>query len=314
MTMFHSEKIKNSIYGFILGDILGVPVEFSNRERLKYAPVYQLLEYGSHNQPIGTWSDDTSLLLATLDSFSQNEDYYGLMNRFVDFLYNENYTPHGDVFDIGNTTSVSIRRYKEKNTKPEYSGETDIHSNGNGSLMRILPVAFSYNDIKEIDYYAQKISSLTHAHEISKICCSWYCIFINYLINNSFCISLLKTNEYILNNYPNSSKFLDRILTNKILFCTENEIKSSGYVVDSLEAALWASYNGNSYKDSVIKAVNLGEDTDTIGAITGSIAGIIYGNLPNDWLEKIVKKQYIDNIIENFLKKGNECQLTYVTN
>ena len=140
------KSIKNGIIGFVVGDVLGVPVEFMAREELRKNPVVNLREYGTHNQPLGSWSDDTSMTLATMDSIIHKEeiDTTDIGNRFLYWYRKNEYTPLGKVFDIGRTTIQALVKYELKLDEVKNCGEDDEYSNGNGSLMRMIPIALLY--------------------------------------------------------------------------------------------------------------------------------------------------------------------------
>ena len=321
--------LKASIIGFAVGDALGVPVEFKNRNELKNNKITDMEEYGTHYQPKGTWSDDTSMMLATMDAISLADDnslYNKMMDNFIEWMDNGKYTPFDTVFDIGNTTRYALNKYKNnlKNGDNSYiCGSNDVSSNGNGSLMRIIPAAFygyyKIRDEKEFNKFIFTVSSLTHAHAYSKIACLIYSKYLGYLLDglNKY-DSYLKVKDWFkepVQSNPEYSfediKVFDRILLEDISKLPEEEIKSSGYVVDSLEATLWVILNTNNYNDAVLKAVNLGDDTDTIGALVGGLAGIIYGydNIPNKWINDLQSKENILNLIEKFREKiGNNTK------
>lgn len=272
-----NKKLKEAIYGLAVGDALGVPFEF--KERLTFH-CNDMVGNGTHKQPIGTWSDDTSMTLATCDSIKN----FGSINcddirsRFEKWLFNNQYTPFGKVFDCGFTCSEAI--YNKE-------GFNDIMSNGNGSLMRILPLAF----IPGIsDEQIKDVSAITHAHDISKEGC---------LIYVRIAQGLIKGNDL--------SKLIDKIVYENSIYkrlryinsIQENQIKSTGYIVDTLEAAIWCILHTDNYKDCVLKAVNLGGDTDTIAAVAGGLAGIIYGynNIPMEWINNLQAKNIIDSCL-----------------
>ena len=302
------ERIKASIYGFIVGDALGVPVEFVSRKDLSNKKVTDMEEYGTHKQPKGTWSDDSSMVIATIDSINTNRkiDYFSIMANYLEWFKNGKYTPFNFVFDIGNTTSFAIYDY-QINQETYLCGSKDIYSNGNGSLMRILPISLYvyYNNNLNNYEIIKNISSMTHAHDISIISCYIYSEFIKEILTTKDKIQAYKNmqkniKEFLINN-EYSNKF-DRLIENDISKYTENEIKSTGYVIDSLEACIWCFLTTNNYKDAVIKAVNLGDDTDTIGALTGALAGLLYGikDIPNEWLNSLQRKEYLDEIINSY--------------
>ena len=326
-------KAESSLYGFFVGDALGVPVEFVDRDSLKKNPVTIMLEYGTHNQPKGTWSDDSSMTLATMNGLIAKHqiDYIKIMDNFVEWYRNAKFTPFNKVFDIGNTTSYSINKYqsnRNQNILDINCGSNDVYSNGNGSLMRITPIVFftyrnvyfdnKTDNILNNNLYdcIKKVSSMTHAHDISIIGCYIYTIYMYELLNGNDKFEAYKILKEKFNNVLDNEyiKVYSRILKLDISKLSEDEIKSSGYIVDTLEASLWCVLTTDSYKEAILKAVNLGNDTDTIGAITGSIAGLIYGkeNIPSDWLNDLQGKEYLDD--EVMLFTGTLCSNSMKSN
>lgn len=271
--------MRGAIYGFIVGDALGVPYEFKKRGTFECTG---MAEYGTWKQPKGTWSDDTSMMLATMDSLKKcgKIDVVDMRTRFSSWLYENKYTANGDVFDVGNTTAEALRLKR---------GICDVNANGNGSLMRILPLAFTECSEQQV----ARVSAITHAHEISKIGCRIYVMIAKRLLAGEN-IGAILTNTAALHDGP-----YKRI--KDIQKLNESDIRSSGYVVDTLEAALWCIVTSGGYKETVLKAVNLGGDTDTIAAIAGGLAGIIYGydSIPEKWIDEIRNKSLINNILES---------------
>ncbi|ORX56017.1 ADP-ribosylglycohydrolase [Piromyces finnis] len=303
-------KIKDALYGFVVGDALGVPVEFSSRAYLKKHPVTEMKGYGSHKVPEGVWSDDTAMTLATMDSIVQKNiiDYNDMADRFCLWRFNAKYTATNLVFDVGMTTDQALREYKQNKKDAIHCGGTDNFSNGNGSLMRILPVAFYcfYKKLsnEEILNIVTNTSSITHAHEISIMGCY---IYVHYVINllqgknKEESYKIIQKLDYSM--FQSSvQKVYERIIMRSISTFSIEEIQSTGYIVSSLEASLWALLVSHNLKDTILTAVNLGNDTDTIGAITGSLAGIVYSydEIPEDWIEKLKNKEFLDQIILNF--------------
>lgn len=306
-------SIRDSLYGFIVGDAFGVPVEFKDREELEKNPVVDMLEFGTHSVPKGTWSDDTSMTLATMDSLSSKNsiDYNDMMDKYLDWSRNAMYTATDSVFDMGITTQKALYNYYSKKDNPVSCGLTDVRSNGNGSLMRIMPVCLylSVNNYNEDDKVKiiNDTSSLTHAHEISKMGCYIYNKFIESLLNGKDKYESYKdicSIDYSKYYSKDTIDIYKRILDGNLKSIDIKDISSSGYVISTLEAVLWTILNTDTFKDSIIKSVNLGKDTDTVGAITGSLAGIIYGinGIPKEWLDVIPKKDYLDNLINSFDK------------
>ncbi len=303
-------KIFDGLIGFIVGDAMGVPTEFCIREKLLENPVTKMIGYGAHSVPAGSWSDDTSMTLCLIDSINNKSDidYFDIMNNFKDWVELGKYTPEGKVFDIGRTCLKAINNYKN-NSNPIDCGLKDINFNGNGSLMRILPLAYyiyykNITDEKEIINLVNNISSLTHAHEISRLGCYIYIKYVLYLLNGyDKHESYNKIKKLNLKSYSKESvEVYKRILKEDISKYSLDDISSSGYIVDTLEASLWVLLNTDNYKDAIIVSINLGNDTDTIGAICGSMAGIIYGlyNIPEKWIKTLIKKEYIFELLNKF--------------
>lgn len=266
-------KLKSAIYGLAVADAVGVPYEFKTRGAFKATG---MTGYGSHHQPQGTWSDDTSMTLATCASIKEcgRIDVSDMLAKFRAWANEGKYAIDGRVFDIGCTTSEAL--YKG-------SGKDDERSNGNGSLMRIIPLAFTAASDEEIE----AVSAITHAHDISKAACVCYVHIARALIWGENLTDILARVE---------SPF-ERI--RYINSLGESEIKSSGYVVSTLEAALWAVSTTDNYRDVVLKAVNLGNDTDTVAAVAGGLAGIIYGfnGIPVEWIDSLKGKDIIENCL-----------------
>ncbi|WP_407404012.1 ADP-ribosylglycohydrolase family protein [Chryseobacterium sp.] len=307
-------KVKSGIFGLCIGDALGVPVEFKKRENLKLSPVTGYLEYRSWNQPKGTWSDDSSLTLCLAEELTKGYHLEKIGESFVKWVKYGHWTAHGKLFDIGGTTRHSIARLI-KGESAKFSGNIFEEDNGNGSLMRILPLAFYLSNEENIDTIYQtikEVSSITHGHFRSVFACLIYIIFAIELLKDKSKKEAYFNTQKIALEYAEKQGFnlkeielFDRILKNEISEYPEDEIKSSGYVLHSLEASFWCFLNSENYSEAVLKAVNLGEDTDTTGAITGGIAGIYYGfkNIPQEWINELVRKKDIEKLCEKLEKK-----------
>ncbi len=305
-------KFIDSIIGHAIGDAMGVPTEFCIREYLLKNPVKEMIGSYKTGQPAGSWSDDTSMEIATIDSFIQNKEfnYHDIMHKWEEWINEAKYTANNDTFDVGRTCLRAIRNHS-LGTEPLKCGIDGEQSNGNGSLMRILPVAlYSYYrklDVNEIIKLTNELSSLTHQHDISKLGCYIYVRYIMFLLdgkNKNEAYELIKTLDYSTYDEYAISKY-ERILKNDIASYTIDNILSTGYVVDTLECALWILLNANSYKETIIATTNIGNDTDTIGAIAGSMAGIIYGydSIPTSWIDKLMRKDYLIGLANDFEKE-----------
>ena len=305
-------KIIDGVIGHAIGDAMGTPVQFKDR-KLFYKPVTEMLNSAAGDK--GTWSDDTSMEIATIDSYinCSSWDYEDIMKNFYDWLNEAKYTSRGITFDVGTTCLRAVKNYYN-GISPLESGLDDMRSNGNGSLMRILPVAYYcyYKKINNEEVYkiVKDISSLTHRHEIAILGCYIYVLYVMKLLDNKDMYEAYE--EIKKEDYSKFSKesleCYKRILTADIFEKGEDDIKSSGYVVDSLETSLWCFLNTDNYKDSIITAVNLGGDTDTIAAITGSMSGIVYGykSFPKEWVEALARREYIEDLCKKFEKELNK--------
>ncbi len=329
------DSIKDGIFGHIVGDALGLPVQFLPREERDEDPVTDMRGYGAFNLPPGSWSDDSSLTIATIDglskclknkkeanSLSEIIDYETIMENFSLWLNEGHFTPYSKAYDIGGATMDGIERYDE-GTKPILSGGIGERDNGNGSLMRILPIAFF------IHYLSQKysfdeddkmtavhnLSSLTHKHRRSQLCCGIYVNIALELIENHekesdleelIANGINKSKEYYFNNadFKEELHHFDRVFSLNVQNLPRNEIKSGGYTISSLEASIWCLLNNKNYKDTVLEAVNLGYDTDTTACIVGGLAGIYYeyDDIPSDWISQLARLEYIEDLIINFSK------------
>lgn len=264
----------DGVMGLIVGDALGVPVQFMYREEIatREAGLVKGMESGGiFNMPAGTWSDDGSMALATLDSIVQNKriDLKDIMECFCSWELDGKYTQYGEAFDQGNTCTTAIYNYiQDRNV--DMCGCTGESSNGNGSLMRILPACIfialdteSSEDVKMDSIH--KVSGLTHNHQRSKM-----------------------------------AYFARLFHLDELQLLEDSEIKSSGYAIDTIEAAVWCLITTDSLKECLLKAVNLGDDTDTVAAVAGGLAGLFYGveAIPGEWLNVMNQKEYVERLCE----------------
>lgn len=296
---------KDILLGTAIGDALGVPVEFEHRQELEKNPVVGMREYGTHNQPKGTWSDDSSLALCLAESLCNGYNLNDIADKFIRWYYDGYCTPYGRVFDVGVTTARAIS-YLQSGCKPELAGMDRERDNGNGSLMRILPLIPYIINMEEEDRFRiiGEVSSLTHRHPRSILACISLCEFAIQYINLQSIEKAYQTMQQTMLQLLKKEMFIEEDIPFKRLVGLSYEefknielkdIRSTGYVIDTLEASLWCIFNTTSYKDAVLKAVNLGDDTDTVGAITGGLAGIIYGydTIPSKWIDTLARKDDI---------------------
>lgn len=319
--MLAREKIIALILGHATADALGVPVEFTRRSKLKNNPVTKMLSFGTYNQPAGTWSDDTSLTIAALESIARlkKNDYADILKNFYDWYNYGKFTAGDKTFDCGNTTFTAIANFAS-GTPPLECGPRNEHAAGNGSLMRISPVAMYIYQTRGNNFDAatfelvHNFSSITHGNKNCLIACGIYCLVAAEIFDGQNLSAAISNGLTCAKNFYGKLREFELELKNFArLFdanfdkISEDEIKSSGYVVHSLEAALWCLLNTENYRDAVLKAVNLGGDTDTIGAIAGGLAGTFYGleEIPAEWLDVLKKKIYLEKIAEDFYNAFN---------
>lgn len=257
-----SVTLRDCVYGQAVGDALGVPYEFMARGAFSCTG---MTGHGAHGQPAGTWSDDTSMALAICDSYRElgRIDVGDIRARFLAWYREDAYTCDA-LFDIGNATATALR------LGHGLSGERD---NGNGSLMRTVPLAFTSATDDEV----RAVSAITHAHPTSA----------------EACVRMVHVaHELIAGEAPGDVAAACGVDADK----PRSEVRSGGYVLHTFDAALWCLANTSSYADCVLAAVNLGDDTDTTAAVVGALAGIVYGAdaIPGEWLAALHGKDVIE--------------------
>ena len=295
-----------ALFGVGVGDAVGVPVEFKSREEIKKSPITDMIGYGTYNLPPGTFSDDGSLTFCLAEALTKDYDLYVIAENFIFWRYSNYWAARGKVFDIGNTTQRAIDRLL-KGITPDLAGDFEEDSNGNGALMRILPIIFyvKHKPTNERFKIIKEVASITHGHIRSTISCFYYIEFglgiINGLDKFQVYANLQKSvPEFLVSISINKSEIeiFNRLFDNQINLLNEAEISSSGYVIHSLEASIWCLLQTENYKDAVLKAANLGNDTDTVAAITGGLAGLYFGynNIPKNWISTLARNKDIENL------------------
>ena len=305
----------DGMMGVVVGDALGCPVQFMSREEIagRAAGAVTGMESGGvYRMPEGTWTDDSSMALAALDSIRElgKVDLADIMTRFVRWYEDGEYTPFGSAFDMGNACSMAIRRFEREHDVTSCGG-TSENSNGNGSLMRIMPACLYAYDRKFSAAEAVKtvhdIGGLTHNHLRAKIACGLYYFCVKAILDGAGSL-----NEKLQHGLDEGFAFYEEDAANKVELSyydrlrdlkgfaalPEAAIKSTGYVVDSIEAAIWSLSRTENFKDCLLVAVNLGDDADTIGAIAGGPAALHYGydSIPGEWLAVIKRREWIEGV------------------
>ena len=294
---------KDILFGVCIGDALGVPVEFKSRPAIALNPILDMIGNGTHNQPKGTWSDDSSLTFCLAEALTIDFSLQTIGNNFIKWKYDGYWAAYGDVFDIGNATSTAISKLKS-GIQPELCGGTSAGDNGNGSLMRILPLLVYIKDkpIEERFEITKQVSSITHGHIRSVIACFYYLEFAKLILEGLDKFNAYNGLKTTLTDFLKSQSIPDheinlcnRLLEDDIFELTEESISSSGYVLHTLEASIWCILTTDSYEEAVLKAVNLGLDTDTSGAVTGGLAGLLYAyeSIPKSWVYQLARRDDI---------------------
>lgn len=308
--------IRAGLYGLIVADALGVPAEFMTREELRRHPITEMVGGGAHGQPAGYWSDDSSMTLCLVDSIGKVGYYHthDIMQRFDDWCHSGAYTASGEKFDIGNSCAWAIDRYRN-GCPPALCGGNKLHENGNGSLMRILPLAFvlykkygiHITDSKRAMEDIHKISALTHRHPLAQSACGIYLAIAVRILDGYELKAAIREGVFdALQWYGSHNRFqivLDywEKISNPDALASlpQGTIYSGGFVVETMETALWSLMNTDSYRDCVLTCVNMGYDADSTAAIAGGLAGLHYGHesIPEAWLDALVNRELIESCI-----------------
>ena len=307
------DKIKGALFGLAIGDALGVPAEFRSRAELQKAPVSTMRGYGTWNQPAGTWSDDSSLAFCLAESLTGGYNLDDIAKNFSKWLQKGYWGAHHKVFDVGGATYQAIGRFIDGES-PLLSGGMMEDDNGNGSLMRIMPLLFTikYLPVEERYIKVKEVSSITHAHFRSVFSCFIYLeLALNILNGETLEDAHFKMRNTVLafadkNEFNKTEvQLFSRVLRSDVKDLKESDIFSGGYVLHTLEAAIWCLFNTDNYTDAVLKAVNLGGDTDTTACVTGGLAGLLYGyeEILTVWIDNIARKNDIEDLCERLYKQ-----------
>lgn len=304
------ERVAGGILGVVTGDALGLPVQFLTRCEVHQNPVVEMRGGGAFDTPPGTWSDDSSLTLCLVESFiEKGYDLNDIALRFVRWFRDGYCTPFGQPFDIGFATQVAMRNLI-KGVLPLEAGPAGEDNNGNGSLMRILPAALYFSHLPDAEMIQRvcEVSRITHGHPRSQLGSCLYALFIKGLltgqrVDEAYENLQVKALEIFKETgLKRELIYYKRLIDGSLPQLGEDEIKSSGYVVHTLEAAVWCFLTTQTYKEALLRSVNLGLDTDTVGAVTGGLAGVYYGlaSIPEEWITTIIKYGEILDLGRNF--------------
>ena len=298
--MNKNDRKRGSLFGLACGDALGAAVEFSSPGSFPEVTGYR--SGGPYNLKAGQWTDDTSMALALATSISKGWNPEDQMREYVEWYETGKYSVNGHCFDIGGTTLKALERYLF--TKDISAAPRETSRSGNGCIMRLAPVAIKYSDLypnnlQKLTRYAEESSSVTHASLQCVSACRFMVVVLAALINGEDREKALNPDLEPLMLEPKILDVAEGSYRNKKHY----EVDGSGWVVESLEAALWAFHNSENFEEAVLKAVNLGNDADTTGAVCGQFAGACWGEsgIPEHLLKGLARKDMIEDALKGIL-------------
>jgi ADP-ribosyl-[dinitrogen reductase] hydrolase len=304
------DRERGMLLGLAIGDALGAAVEFKTPG--SFAPVTGFRAGGPHGLNPGEWTDDTSMALALADSIAESGwDLNDQAEKYLEWFQTGKYSVNGRLFDIGTTTLAAISRFKHSGDA-RTSGDRSAHSSGNGSIMRLAPVPIRYSymypqGVDDLVERAVESSLPTHASPQCLSSCAYFCLLLCGLVNGESreCVldadwEPLERARAILSLHPEVAE----VASGSFKRSQPPQIQGSGYVVKSLEAALWAFHDAADFREAVLRAVNLGNDADTTGAVCGQLAGAFWGEqgIPTEWLEGLAGRDLIETALHGLLE------------
>ena len=315
---------RDVLLGAAAGDAFGVPYEFLFREQIANMPLERMIGCDDDNVPgsrwggmipAGAWSDDTSMSVAVMEAISDSDgiiDYDAIMHAFERWWNDGAYASISFPFGLGGTVSAAMQRYQGGRADPLACGGRGVRDNGNGALMRAFPFAL-YGIAHQYDANAMArlmsdSSSITHGHDISKMSCFIFAEFLRICAEERDphqALAHICSLDYSRWFSRKAVKTLARATSPAIAHLTRDDIRESGYVVDTLEGALhgiFVGHRGNGFADTILESVRIGYDTDTTACVAGAIAGALYGadSMPDQWMEALKKKDYLEEVAARF--------------
>lgn len=301
-----NKPVHGALFGLAIGDALGVPVEFKKREELRSRKVTDFEGYQTHNQPPGTFSDDSSLTFCLAESLCQGYNLNDMGQRFVKWFFEGYWTAGGEVFGVGKSTEDSITRLRD-GVSPLQSGNYAADCYGNGSLMRIIPLLFYIKDFDVEERYRiiREVAVITHGSIRTILACFYYVEFALELLNGSEKkMAVLKTQHTVYNCIkgknipPEEMEIAEVYIRGKMFMKKVDSLITIHHAHLTIEAAVYCLLKTESYEEAVLMAVNLGDDTDTTASVTGALAGIYYGfdAIPEKWIKGIRRSNDINGL------------------
>lgn len=293
--MNSSERFRGCLLGLATGDAVGTTVEFQRRG--SFSPVTDMVGGGPFNLKPGQWTDDTSMALCLATSLVTVGEFDAVdqMNRYCNWYEHGYLSSTGSCFDIGNTVNQALSQYKASGNP--FSGSANPRSAGNGCLMRLAPAPmFYFPDHHRVLHFSGESSRTTHG---AAECIDASRLFGGILFR---ALSGASKTEILSGNSPGTvvSPLIQAIADGEYRSKTIDDIRGTGYVVESLEAALWCFWTTEAYEEAILAATNLGDDADTTAAICGQVAGAYYGesSIPNHWLRQLTMRNEITELAD----------------
>jgi ADP-ribosyl-[dinitrogen reductase] hydrolase len=295
-------RFRGCLLGLACGDAVGTTAEF--KPRGTFPPITDMVGGGPFRLKAGEWTDDTSMALCLATSLLERNgfDPFDQMERYCRWQTEGYLSSNGICFDIGNTVAQALDRFRASGEP--FSGSTHPRSAGNGSLMRLAPVPmFFFGDLDRVAHFSGESSRTTHGAREAVDACRLFGVVLAQALRGESKEAIL-TGSFGLDLAPS----ILAIAAGSYKTRAREEIHGSGYVVDSLEAALWCFFHSDSYRDAILAAANLGDDADTIAAICGQVAGAYYGveDIPPGWLEKLAMREEIAQIADRLYAVGTD--------
>ncbi|MBN2044290.1 MAG: ADP-ribosylglycohydrolase family protein [Anaerolineales bacterium] len=305
------DRYLGCLLGLACGDAAGTTVEF--KDPGTFPPVTDMVGGGPFGLPPGAWTDDTSMALCLAESLVESGgfDPRDQMERYIRWYREGRFSSTGRCFDIGSTTRGALENFLK--TGEPYSGSDHPRSAGNGSIMRLAPVPMCFaGDMYAVAHYSGESSRTTHGAAEAVDACKLFGVIIALALAGKPKESILFETSAWLNTAALSPR-IAAIAQGEYKHKSIKEIRGSGYVVDSLEAALWSFWHTASFEQAVLTAVNLGRDADTTAAVVGQVAGAFYGirNIPPGWLQKLVMRQEIESLAAQLWQQNKEHRLEH---
>jgi ADP-ribosylglycohydrolase len=300
-------RYRGTLLGLAVGDALGTTLEF--KQPGTFAPISDMIGGGPFNLQPGQFTDDTSMALCLAESLTECHgfDPKDQMNRYCRWWRDGYLSSNGRCFDIGITVSGALRKYET--TSNPFAGSADPFSAGNGSLMRLAPIPMAYRSNMDLAiHFAAESSRTTHGAPAAIDACKFYATLILAALDGSSKDEILRPDLYHGQLVPE----IRDIAAGSYKHKQSSLIAGTGYVVRSLEAALWAFYRSDTFEKGALLAANLGNDADTTGAVYGQLAGSFYGEnaIPAKWLEKLAMRDFIEQLADSLLNLSEKEDIT----